>query len=107
MKPAGQKGTQSLMFSRKSWSHDPNEFAQATLQLDISVALVCSRYIPPDADVFAHPAEHDKICLFRVLLRIIIDTYGGWGAHGGGAFSGKDPTKVQNFLWGPVWVRPW
>merc|ERR1719387_1365760 len=27
--------------------------------------------------------------------KIIIDTYGGWGAHGGGAFSGKDPTKVE------------
>jgi len=27
--------------------------------------------------------------------KIIIDSYGGWGAHGGGAFSGKDPTKVD------------
>ncbi|OEH80509.1 putative S-adenosylmethionine synthetase [Cyclospora cayetanensis] len=27
--------------------------------------------------------------------KIIIDTYGGWGAHGGGAFSGKDSTKVD------------
>merc|ERR1712159_210494 len=27
--------------------------------------------------------------------KIIIDTYGGWGAHGGGAFSDKDPTKVD------------
>jgi len=27
--------------------------------------------------------------------KIIIDTYGGWGAHGGGAFSGKDTTKVD------------
>jgi S-adenosylmethionine synthetase len=27
--------------------------------------------------------------------KIIIDTYGGWGAHGGGAFSGKDPSKVD------------
>jgi len=27
--------------------------------------------------------------------KVIIDTYGGWGAHGGGAFSGKDPTKVD------------
>ncbi|KAL0192086.1 hypothetical protein M9458_010382, partial [Cirrhinus mrigala] len=26
---------------------------------------------------------------------IIVDTYGGWGAHGGGAFSGKDYTKVD------------
>jgi S-adenosylmethionine synthetase len=27
--------------------------------------------------------------------KIIIDSYGGWGAHGGGAFSGKDPSKVD------------
>merc|ERR1712151_1060663 len=42
--------------------------------------------------------------------KIIIDTYGGWGAHGGGAFSGKDPTKVAaadsarqtSHIWGPA-----
>jgi S-adenosylmethionine synthetase len=28
--------------------------------------------------------------------KIIVDTYGGWGAHGGGAFSGKDPSKVDS-----------
>src|SRR5207302_6011408 len=27
--------------------------------------------------------------------KIIVDTYGGWGHHGGGAFSGKDPSKVD------------
>ncbi|BAM41668.1 S-adenosylmethionine synthetase [Theileria orientalis strain Shintoku] len=27
--------------------------------------------------------------------KIIVDTYGGWGAHGGGCFSGKDATKVD------------
>ncbi|XP_074850663.1 S-adenosylmethionine synthase-like isoform X2 [Carettochelys insculpta] len=27
--------------------------------------------------------------------KIIVDTYGGWGAHGGGAFSGKDPSKAD------------
>lgn len=27
--------------------------------------------------------------------KIIVDSYGGWGRHGGGAFSGKDPTKVD------------
>jgi len=27
--------------------------------------------------------------------KIIVDTYGGWGGHGGGAFSGKDSTKVD------------
>ena len=27
--------------------------------------------------------------------KIIVDTYGGWAPHGGGAFSGKDPSKVD------------
>ena len=27
--------------------------------------------------------------------KIIVDTYGGWGAHGGGCFSGKDSSKVD------------
>lgn len=27
--------------------------------------------------------------------KIIVDTYGGWGGHGGGAFSGKDYSKVD------------
>lgn len=27
--------------------------------------------------------------------KIMVDTYGGWSVHGGGAFSGKDPTKVD------------
>merc|ERR1712002_528065 len=38
--------------------------------------------------------------------KIIVDTYGGWGSHGGGAFSGKDYTKVDRSgaygaRWGP------
>src|SRR5262249_60855978 len=27
--------------------------------------------------------------------KIIVESYGGWARHGGGAFSGKDPTKVD------------
>ena len=36
--------------------------------------------------------------------KIIVDTYGGYAAHGGGAFSGKDPTKVDRSarLYGPL-----
>ena len=30
-----------------------------------------------------------------VQRKIIVDTYGGYACHGGGAFSGKDPTKVD------------
>jgi hypothetical protein len=46
--------------------------------------------------------------------KIIVDTYGGMGRHGGGAFSGKDPTKVDRSAatwratsprtsWPPAW----
>ena len=31
--------------------------------------------------------------------KIIVDTYGGWGAHGGGAFSGKDYTKGNYYFY--------
>ncbi|VDK21282.1 unnamed protein product [Anisakis simplex] len=37
--------------------------------------------------------------------KVIVDTYGGWGAHGGGAFSGKDATKVdRSGAYGARWV---
>ena len=35
------------------------------------------------------------ISLLFLGRKIIVDTYGGWGAHGGGAFSGKDYSKVD------------
>jgi S-adenosylmethionine synthetase len=38
--------------------------------------------------------------------KIIVDTYGGMGRHGGGAFSGKDPTKVASRRRSPSWSRP-
>lgn len=42
----------------------------------------------------------DSFCLLQgdagvTGRKIIVDTYGGWGAHGGGAFSGKDFSKVD------------
>ncbi len=38
--------------------------------------------------------------------KIIVDTYGGMARHGGGAFSGKDPTKVdRSAAWCATWRR--
>jgi S-adenosylmethionine synthetase len=48
---------------------------------------------PPPAGRFVIGGPHGDAGLTG--RKIIIDTYGGWGAHGGGAFSGKDPTKVD------------
>ena len=39
--------------------------------------------------------------------KIIVDTYGGWGAHGGGAFSGKDFSKVdRSAAYTARWIGP-
>ena len=61
---------------------------------------VCGSWLTPDATFYINPTGRfvlggpvaDSGLTGR---KIIVDTYGGMGAHGGGAFSGKDPTKVD------------
>merc|ERR1712195_408470 len=52
----------------------------------------CNLHINPSGKFIIGGPQGDAGLTAR---KIIIDTYGGWGAHGGGAFSGKDPTKVD------------
>ena len=52
----------------------------------------CNLHINPSGKFIIGGPQGDAGLTGR---KIIIDTYGGWGAHGGGAFSGKDPTKVD------------
>uniref|UniRef100_A0A3B4WR40 methionine adenosyltransferase n=1 Tax=Seriola lalandi dorsalis TaxID=1841481 RepID=A0A3B4WR40_SERLL len=54
--------------------------------------LKCNLHINPSGKFIIGGPQGDAGLTGR---KIIIDTYGGWGAHGGGAFSGKDPTKVD------------
>ncbi len=61
---------------------------------------VCGKYMDSDTKVFVNPTGRfvnggpaaDTGLTGR---KIIVDTYGGVGRHGGGAFSGKDPSKVD------------
>lgn len=61
---------------------------------------VCSDYITTDTKYYINPTGRfviggpagDSGLTGR---KIIVDTYGGVGSHGGGAFSGKDPSKVD------------
>merc|ERR1712050_226932 len=52
----------------------------------------CNLHINPSGKFIIGGPQGDAGLTGR---KIFIDTYGGWGAHGGGAFSGKDPTKVD------------
>ena len=57
-------------------------------------------WMPPDAEFYVNPTGNfviggpDGDCGLTG-RKIIVDTYGGASPHGGGAFSGKDPTKVD------------
>jgi len=86
-----------------STQHDPaytNEKLEADLREHVIKAIVPAKYLDENTIYHINPSgkftiggpEGDGGLTGR---KIIIDTYGGWGAHGGGAFSGKDPTKVD------------
>lgn len=55
--------------------------------------LVNTRYVLNPSNLFIIGGPHGDAGLTG--RKIIVDTYGGWGGHGGGCFSGKDPTKVD------------
>merc|ERR1711990_1003681 len=86
-----------------STQHDP-AYTQEQLAIDLKEkvikAIVPAKYLDDKTIYHINPSgiftiggpEGDGGLTGR---KIIIDTYGGWGAHGGGAFSGKDPTKVD------------
>ncbi|MVA98209.1 methionine adenosyltransferase [Nitratireductor sp. CAU 1489] len=59
---------------------------------DLSIAADCNWYINPTGKFVIGGPDGDAGLTGR---KIIVDTYGGAAAHGGGAFSGKDTTKVD------------
>lgn len=78
-------------------SHDELE---AFIVENVINPIVPSDLIDKDTKIFVNPTgrfvvggpQGDSGLTGR---KIIVDTYGGFGRHGGGAFSGKDPTKVD------------
>lgn len=62
--------------------------------------VIPEKYLDSDTKIFINPTgrfevggPHGDTGLTG--RKIIVDTYGGYGAHGGGSFSGKDPSKVD------------
>jgi S-adenosylmethionine synthetase len=86
-----------------STQHDEtvtNDQIRADLMEHVIKPVIPQKYLTPDTIYHLNPSgrfviggPHGDAGLTG--RKIIIDTYGGWGAHGGGAFSGKDPTKVD------------
>ncbi len=86
-----------------SAQHDP-DIPMEQLRKDITekviLKVVPEKYLIPETKIFVNPTgrfviggPHGDSGLTG--RKIIVDTYGGYIPHGGGAFSGKDPTKVD------------
>ena len=86
-----------------STQHDPdvsNEQIYNDIKKYVIEAVIPAKYLDKNTKYHINPSgkfiiggpEADAGLTGR---KIIVDTYGGWGAHGGGAFSGKDPSKVD------------
>ena len=77
-----------------------SNYDQACALAEARARGVLAEYVKPDTKFFINPTgnfviggpDGDTGVTGR---KIIVDTYGGYAPHGGGAFSGKDPTKVD------------
>jgi S-adenosylmethionine synthetase len=86
-----------------STQHSP-DISHDDLERDIINSVirevVPSRYLDSDTEFLVNPTGSFEIGGPQADAgltgrKIIVDTYGGWARHGGGAFSGKDPSKVD------------
>ena len=86
-----------------STQHDPDvalkELREAVVETVIK-PIIPVKYIDKDTKFYVNPTGRFVVCgpvgdTGLTGRKIIVDTYGGSAAHGGGCFSGKDPTKVD------------
>lgn len=85
-----------------STQHHPDVDLQAIRRdmIEKIIKPICAGWVDEQTKYFINPTGKfviggpvgDAGCTGR---KIIVDTYGGYARHGGGAFSGKDPTKVD------------
>ena len=86
-----------------SAQHDPDipmEQLRKDIKEKVILKVIPEKYLIPETKIFVNPTgrfviggpKGDSGLTGR---KIIVDTYGGYIPHGGGAFSGKDPTKVD------------
>ena len=93
-------GVEAIVLSTQ---HDPdvsNERLREAIMEEVIKPVVPANWMTPDTKVYINPTGKFVIggpvgdCGLTG-RKIIVDTYGGMARHGGGAFSGKDPSKVD------------
>jgi len=90
----------TVVISIQHDEHIALEKMRQQLMEDVIRAVIPEKYL--DDDTIFHLQPSGKFIVGGPMgdagltgRKIIVDTYGGWGAHGGGAFSGKDFSKVD------------
>ena len=91
---------ETIVVSNQHSPDVPMEQLRADIKCEVIDAIVPKELMRPETKIFINPTgrfviggpQGDSGLTGR---KIIVDTYGGMGRHGGGAFSGKDPTKVD------------
>ena len=91
---------ETIVVSNQHSPDVPMEQLRADIKREVIDAIVPKELMRPETKIFINPIgrfviggpQGDSGLTGR---KIIVDTYGGMGRHGGGAFSGKDPTKVD------------
>ena len=90
----------AVVISAQHYPDIPMEQLRKDITEKVILKVIPEKYLIPETKIFVNPTgrfviggPHGDSGLTG--RKIIVDTYGGYIPHGGGAFSGKDPTKVD------------
>lgn len=90
----------AIVISTQHQTHADQKKLRADLIENVIRPIIPAKYLSDNTIIYTNPTGRFEIGGPQADTgltgrKIIVDTYGGKGSHGGGAFSGKDPTKVD------------
>lgn len=94
------KRIEAIVVSSQHGPSISSEQIESDIKKYVINEVIPSELIDEDTKIYVNPTERFEIGgpmgdSGLTGRKLIVDTYGGFGRHGGGAFSGKDPTKVD------------
>lgn len=90
----------SIVVSTQHADNISYDYIQNSIKYDVIYSVIDNKWLNYDTKIYINPTGRFVIGgpagdTGLTGRKIMVDTYGGIGKHGGGAFSGKDPTKVD------------